>query len=63
MAKGYRNPVAKNLHKFNQPKTFRDKKKDVKLGYDEGIVRQDLEEALDDQESCEEKDERRGTKT
>ena len=54
-----RNPVAKNLNKFNQPKTFRDRKKDVKLGYDEGIVRQDLEEALDDQESCEEKDERR----
>ena len=59
MAKGYRNPVAKNLNKFNQPKTFRDRKKDVRLGYDEGIVRQDLEEALDDQESCEEKDERR----
>lgn len=54
-----RNPVAKNLNKFNQPKTFRDRKKDVRLGYDEGIVRQDLEEALDDQESCEEKDERR----
>lgn len=54
-----RNPVAKNLNKFNQPKTFRDRKKDVKLGYDEGILKQDLEEVIDDQESCEEKDERR----
>lgn len=54
-----RNPVAKNLNKFNQPKTFRDRKKDVRLGYDEGVLKQDLEEALDDQESCEEKDERR----
>ncbi|QVG64102.1 hypothetical protein Herod_00038 [Acinetobacter phage Herod] len=59
MAKGYRNPVDKNLNKFNQPKTFRDRKKDVRLGYDEGVLKQDLEEALDDQESCEEKDERR----
>lgn len=56
---GRKNPVAKNLNKFNQPKTFRDRKKDVKLGYDEGILRQDLEESNDDQESCEEKDERR----
>ena len=58
-----RNPVAKNLNKFNQPKTFRDRKKDFKLGYDEGVLKQDLEEVIDDQESCEEKDERRGTKT
>ncbi|MGQ1358383.1 DUF7230 family protein (plasmid) [Acinetobacter baumannii] len=54
-----RNHVAKNLNKFNQPKTFRDRKKDVKLGYDEGVLKQDLEEVIDDQESCEEKDERR----
>lgn len=43
MAKGYRNPVAKNLNKFNQPKTFLDKKKDVKLGYDESELKKDLE--------------------
>lgn len=39
-----RNPVAKNLNKFNQLKTFRDRKKDAKLGYDEGVLKQDLEE-------------------
>lgn len=60
MAKDYRNPVAKNLNKFNQPKTFRDRKKDVKLGYDEGILRQDLEEVIDDQEIDEQEGQRGG---
>lgn len=28
-----RNPVAKYQHRFNQARTFRDKKKDLKRGY------------------------------
>lgn len=30
--KGRRDPVAKNMNEFNKPKTFRDRKKEVKLG-------------------------------
>lgn len=46
---GNRNPVAKNLNKFNQPRVFRDRKKDSKLGYDESELKRDLEDC-DDQE-------------
>lgn len=42
-----RNPVAKNLNKFNQPRVFRDRKKDFKLGYDESDLKKDLEDRND----------------
>lgn len=54
-----RNPVAKNLNKFNQPKVFRDRKKDSKLGYDEGKLKKDLE-VIDEQEADEQENQRGG---
>lgn len=54
-----RNYVAKNLNKFNQPKVFRDRKKDFKLGYDEGKLKKDLE-IIDDQETDEQESQRGG---
>jgi len=53
------NPVAKNLNKFNQPRVFRDRKKDSKLGYDEGELKKDLE-IVNDQEADEQESQRGG---
>lgn len=54
-----RNPVAKNLNKFNQPRVFRDRKKDSKLGYDESELKKDLE-GRNDQEIDEQEGQRGG---
>lgn len=59
MAKGSRNYVAKNLNKFNQPRVFRDRKKDSKLGYDESELKKDLEDR-NDQEIDEQEGQRGG---
>lgn len=56
---GKRNPVAKNLNKFNQPKVFRDRKKDSKLGYDDSELKRDLEN-VNDQEIGKQEDQRGG---
>lgn len=56
---GRKNPVAKNLNKFNQPRVFRDRKKDSKLGYDESELKRDLEDR-NDQEIDEKEDQRGG---